>query len=58
MCPIEVRSDMLTSLKVIVTVTGSEKNMQPDRGSNPGPFDHKANALPTELTPPHILSTR
>ena len=30
-----------------------KKNVQPDRGSNPGPLAYKASALPTELSRPH-----
>ena len=35
-----------------------EKNVQPDRGSNPGPPAYKASALPTELPGPltHLLT--
>ena len=33
----------------LILMSQREKNMQPDRGSNPGHLAYRANALPTEL---------
>lgn len=36
--------------QVVTDMSQGEKNVQPDRDSNPGPFDYMLNAVLTELS--------